>query len=889
MYLLTSASRTAISIAAAALAFCAIALPGTASADPDLTPPVVTITGFPSANDSAGTFLFVADEPVQGFQCQLDGGSWLACVAPTFVNGLQDGPHTFGVRATDLAGNLSDPPALHAWTVDTVAPAAPQLTAPASGTWTNVTQPTITGTAEANSTVRVFDGTTLIGSTVADANGDWNFSPPAPLADGTYSIRARARDAATNESVFSTARTLYIDTQPPPAPQILVPAEGGLTNGPELVVSGTTEPFATIAVEIDSSPVGSGAADSSGNWSVVPSPVPDDGSHTVTAVATDRAGNVGTASSSVSFDLESVPPPAPELTSPADDSAFATAELLFVGTAEQWTTIRLFRDGTQFASGTTAPNGSWSVTASLPDGLHEVTVTAEDEYGNESAPSAPTTITIDTTPPVAQIVDGPSTPTNQTAAPFTFSADESNVLYECSLDLGTWTTCTNPVTFTVAEGPHQLSVRATDQLGNVGAASAPYEWTVDVTPPAAPIVVSPAGGAKLTDPRPVISGTAEQNSQLDVLVDGNSVGTVQAAPSGSWQLALTADLDQGESAITAVATDAAGNSSTASAPVTVSVDSIAPTTSFTSGPPPIWDATTAGFLFGADEADVTFRCRLDGAPWAECSSPFLVTGLRYGGHLFEVYGVDDFGNTEPTVRAWEWRTAQSQPDATTDATCRFRRAPIGPIAAISRIRVDAKGASRPVVAFNSNRLGIARVTIVRGRKELARTDIEADRGSNFARLKLSRKARKAGRVSISVSSVSLGAGFMRSTVAARIDKRGRLTIAKRTKPRDGTGCSSGRVASQPPKLSFVGVGPVNGGSLSVTVTSDQLTVVRARAEDGDAGADSETEIIAPRKQVTLVVQIPPGLGDPGTKATVHVVGFNAALAQTAVSAPIPGS
>lgn len=889
MYQLTSASRTAIAIAAAALAFCAIALPGTASADPDLTPPVVTITGFPSANESAGTFLFVADEPVQGFQCSLDGGPWLACVSPTFVNGLEDGPHTFEVLATDLAGNPSDPPALHAWTVDTVAPEAPLLTAPVSGTWTNVTQPTITGTAEANATVRVFDGTTLIGTTTADALGDWTFTPLAPLADGTYSVRARARDAAANESVFSTARTLYIDTAPPAAPQILVPAEGGLTNGPELIVSGTTEPYATVAVEIDSTPVGSGASDSSGNWSVVPSPVPADGSYTATAVATDRAGNVGSASASVSFELESDPPPAPELTSPADESAFATAELLFVGTAEQWTTIRLFRDGTQFATAATAPNGSWSVAASLPDGTHEVTATAEDEYGNESAPSAATTITIDTTAPVAQIDDGPTSPTNQTAATFAFSADESNVVYECSLDLGPWTACANPETFTVSAGARQLSVRATDQLGNVGAASAPYEWTVDLTPPAEPSIGSPLDGAKLTDPRPTISGTAEQDSQLEVFVDAASVGTVQTGPTGDWQLALAADLDQGDSTITAVATDAAGNASVASASVTVSVDSIAPTTTFTSGPPPVWDATTAGFLFGADEPDVTFRCRLDGAPWAVCSSPFLLTSLRYGGHRFEVYGVDDFGNTESTVRVWEWRTAQSQPDAAADATCRFRRAPIGPVAVISRLRVDSKNAARPVVAFNANRLGIARVTIVRGRKELARIDIEADRGSNFARFKLSKKARKAGRVSVSVSSVSLGAGFTRSTVAARFDKRGRLTIAKRTKPRDGTGCSAARVTSQPPKLTIVAVGPAAGGSLSVTVTSDQLAVVRARAEDGNAGADSEAEIVFPRKPMTLSVPAPPGLGDPGTNAVVHVVGFNAALAQTAVSAPIPGS
>lgn len=889
MYQLTSASRTAIAIAAAALAFCAIALPGTASADPDLTPPVVTITGFPSANDSAGTFVFIADEPVQGFQCQLDAGPWLACVAPTFVNGLQEGPHTFGVRATDLAGNTSDPPALHAWVVDTVAPSAPQLTAPASGTWTNQTQPSINGTAEANAIVRVFDGTALLGSTTADSNGVWSFTPSTPLPDGTYSIRARARDAATNESGYSTARTLYIDTAPPPAPQIVVPAEGGLTNGADLTVSGSSEAHATVAIEIDSTPVGSATADSSGNWSLVPSPTPADGSHVATAVATDRAGNVGPASTSVSFELESVQPPAPSLTSPADDSAFAVSELLFVGTADGNTSIRLYRDAVEFASGDAAPNGSWSVTASLPDGTYEVTVTATDEYGNESDPSEPTTITVDTTAPVAQIDVGPQSPTNQTTATFELSANESNVVFECSVDLGTWTTCPTPYTFTVTAGERQISVRATDQLGNVGSGTAPYEWTVDLTPPDAPIVSAPVDGSKLTDPRPAISGTAEQDSQLEVFVDGVSAGTTQAAVTGDWVLTLTADLDQGDSTITAVATDAAGNASLASVGVTVSVDSVVPTTAFTSGPPAAWDSTTAGFLFGADEAGVTFRCRLDGAPWSICTSPHLVGNLRYGGHLFEVYATDDFGNVEPTIRRWAWRTAQAQPDAVADAACRFRRASVGPAAIVSRLRVDAKSSSRPVVAFNANRVGIGRVTLLRSGREVARSDIEIDRGSNFARFKLAKRARKAGRISLSVSTVSLGAGYFSSTVAAKFDKRGRLSIAARAKPRDATGCGSNRAVTRPPKLTIVGVGSAASGELAVTVSSDQFVVVRARAEDSNAGADSETEVLAPGRPTTLVVPVPAGLADPGTNAVVHIVAFNAALTQTALSSPIPGS
>nr|CUV64121.1 protein of unknown function [Ralstonia solanacearum] len=78
--------------------------------------------------------------------------------------------------------------------MDTAAPAAPVIgtvtddAAPITGTVaaggsTNDTTPTLAGTAEANSTINVFDGTTLLGITTADALGSWTFTPTtAPVS-----------------------------------------------------------------------------------------------------------------------------------------------------------------------------------------------------------------------------------------------------------------------------------------------------------------------------------------------------------------------------------------------------------------------------------------------------------------------------------------------------------------------------------------------------------------------------------------------------------------------------------------------------------------------------------------------------------------------------------
>ncbi|WP_239667010.1 Ig-like domain-containing protein, partial [Burkholderia multivorans] len=67
-----------------------------------------------------------------------------------------------------------------------------------SGGSTDDTTPTLSGTAEAGSTISVFDGTTLLGTTTADASGNWTFTPAAGLGEGTHAITVTATDASGN-------------------------------------------------------------------------------------------------------------------------------------------------------------------------------------------------------------------------------------------------------------------------------------------------------------------------------------------------------------------------------------------------------------------------------------------------------------------------------------------------------------------------------------------------------------------------------------------------------------------------------------------------------------------------------------------------------------------
>ena len=122
---------------------------------------------------------------------------------------LPDGLHSF--TATDtVSGVTSAASVAMSVTVDTVAPAAPTIASFStdSGTVgdhiTNDNTLTLTGTAEANSTVKVYDGATLLGSAVANGSGAWTYTTAA-LANGAHSLTATASDAAANTSAASAA------------------------------------------------------------------------------------------------------------------------------------------------------------------------------------------------------------------------------------------------------------------------------------------------------------------------------------------------------------------------------------------------------------------------------------------------------------------------------------------------------------------------------------------------------------------------------------------------------------------------------------------------------------------------------------------------------------
>ena len=125
-------------------------------------------------------------------------GTW-SCVSSVLSNGA----HSIIATATDPAGNSASSTA-NAFTVDTTLPPAPVILTPANNAIVEDTTPLFTGTAEALSTVSVFDGVTLLGSVQADALGAWAYASASILSNGSHSIFVQAVSLAGNTSAQSS-------------------------------------------------------------------------------------------------------------------------------------------------------------------------------------------------------------------------------------------------------------------------------------------------------------------------------------------------------------------------------------------------------------------------------------------------------------------------------------------------------------------------------------------------------------------------------------------------------------------------------------------------------------------------------------------------------------
>lgn len=306
----------------------------------------------------------------------------------------------------------------------------------------------------------------------------------------------------------------------------------------------------------------------------------EDGQYFWRVWAIDSAGNAGQKSMPFSFNVDTVAPTAPVITSPLAGAQTNDPSPLIAGWAEPNSFLNIFIDG--FQNTINVPDdGVWEFSTGLLDGgLHTIYAVAADRAGNVSPPSERVLFTIITLKPAGSIVvNSGEQYTNSRDVVLDIScrpaAGAACVEIRVSTD-GIFDTekfegfaTARQITLPSGDGAKQVYLQVRDSAGNLSDLLAD-EIILDTRPPAAPIITTPETDSEFTDPAIQIGGTAEPGSRVQVF-DGTRLLAESAADgTGSW-VAQATGLDLGQHNFFATATDLAGNTSSPSETVTVRI------------------------------------------------------------------------------------------------------------------------------------------------------------------------------------------------------------------------------------------------------------------------------------------------------------------------------
>jgi hypothetical protein len=318
----------------------------------------------------------------------------------------------------DLAGNaLSADKVWTFSTVDTRPPAPPVITSPPNNSIDIDGNFAVSGTAEAKSTVELFEGSASRGTATADGSGNWSISLTG-VGEGSHTYTARARDAAGNTSDPSDALTVEVEI--PPLVTSVSPADGTPNVAPNTNVEATfSEAMSpstlnastfTLKEQGSTTPVEATVSYDEATKTATLDPSaglePDNTTYTATIKggpngARDAADNALAADKVWAFStVDITAPPAPVIASPANDSFDRDGNFMVSGTAENGSTVELLEGASIVGTVTADGSGDWSVPlGGVTQGEHTYTARAKDAANNTSGLSNLLKVTVDATAP----------------------------------------------------------------------------------------------------------------------------------------------------------------------------------------------------------------------------------------------------------------------------------------------------------------------------------------------------------------------------------------------------------------------------------------------------------------------------------------------------------
>lgn len=469
------------------------------------------------------------------------------------ISDLMAGAFVITATASDASGNQAS--AMSNFTVDLTPPNI-AITQPAMGSTTNDATPTISGTSDPNVTVELrIDGGGVI-TVMADAMGNWSYTPPSDLSDGQHNVEARAVDAVGNAA--TTMTSFEVDTSAPTL-TIDTPANGSSTTEKRPVISGKADPNAKVSLSLDGAQPVEITADAQGNWSYTPEQDLVEGEHSVVAEASDNGGNKANTSSTFTVDTTA---PSVTISAPAKDSVVMTRRPAISGTSEPGADVTVSIDGTVIGTVRANEQGQWviSLDRDLDNGKYTVEAQASDAAGNSASTSHDFEVSVG--PPAMVTITSPlDGATLNSNSPQTITGTATpNAMVTIEIDGKTFGTVTADAQGNWSYDPGILEDGEHTIVAKVPGASDSVTVTVDRTGPML-MITSPENNSTPASNPPTITGTGEPGQTVTIFVDGDRVGQTTVGDDGKWS--FTPDdaidpLDEGN-IISARAEDIEGN------------------------------------------------------------------------------------------------------------------------------------------------------------------------------------------------------------------------------------------------------------------------------------------------------------------------------------------
>jgi hypothetical protein len=634
----------------------------------DTTP---TLTG--TANLSVGeslrvsvggaTYTVVPDRNTGQWSLNLETATPISGSRGALVNG-----QTYQIEAfvTDVGGNQSSDATVDELRID-ITPPALTIDEVSGGFVTHAETGlplSLSGTSSAE------DGqvlsVTLGGQTYATtvSAGVWEINVPNTnlqnLGQGTFTVTAQVADAAGNQAT-PAARTFVQDTivpAVPAGPSAYADDVGAIQNASSSAISSDdTRPSLRVPTGLVDTPklyvngvLTAATYNASAGTLTANSALPD-GAHVFTYSLTDAAGNESAPSAALAITVDATAPAVPAAPVAYSDNTGTVLSASNAGgfTDETRPGIRistnlvdapkLYVNGVLTPATYNASTGTLTPNSALPEGVQLLTYSLSDAAGNESVQSAALSITVDTTAPSTPTAapDLPSSgdtgasssdnittnnrPALQVGTPLPVGVTHVDLLVNGQVVAATYDSQTGLLqpNAALADGPYSFSYRYTDAAGNQSPASSALSLTIDTAMPvqpsaAADVLSSSDSGASASDnitnntrPALQVDGLPAGASGVEMLVNGQWVQATYNSLTGVLQ--ANAALPGGTHAISYRYVDTAGNPGAASAALSVTIDTAAPSNAAIT-------LTTAGSIAGTFEVGTALTLTIAGQPAA---------------------------------------------------------------------------------------------------------------------------------------------------------------------------------------------------------------------------------------------------------------------------------